>query len=381
MPGTTTDTVPAMLTPGEFVVKRESAKMLGMPFLEQLNAVSDNSAHSEIDALLGQAQLANMKPMYGGGKVVPGYENGGNVPKGILNMPFSLLANILNKPVPRTSTVLSPEEQILMELESGTHFPKTDVPSPEEEILSELINVAKQKEQDRPIASPFKGYENGGNVPMTPASADFYDKGYILPETDMGGESVAPYEAGVMPGDPMTNWLSSGLIDPEDLDEPKMNAPDILKMIQENNKSMDGLDKKQKMLDRASVLGLLGLLYKANKNNAVFKGMQEGGMIDYQNGGGVSDSLYWANHPANNPEMNGGSIGTVREQVMSLQDSMKVDTVNKAKKAFELLKLKGLLNEAESIEYQNPPRRMNPSTIPNPNEASQIRNLIKSLSI
>ena len=76
MPGTTTDTVPAMLTPGEFVIKRESAKMLGLPFLRKLNEVSDNAAHENIDALIGQAQLANMKPMLNGGNVVPGYENG-----------------------------------------------------------------------------------------------------------------------------------------------------------------------------------------------------------------------------------------------------------------------------------------------------------------
>ena len=135
----TTDTVPAMLTPGEFVIKQESAAMLGEPLLRKLNAVSDNAPqgyqvgggvsenskpHGNIDALIGQAQLANMKPMSGG----------------MLSMPFSLLANILNKPAPRTSTVLSPEEQILMELESGTLFPKTDVPSPEEEILNELIS-------------------------------------------------------------------------------------------------------------------------------------------------------------------------------------------------------------------------------------------------
>jgi len=75
----TTDTVPAMLTPGEFVIKQESAAMLGEPFLKQLNAISDNAAHGNIDALIGQAQLANMKPMYGGGEVVPGYENGGDV--------------------------------------------------------------------------------------------------------------------------------------------------------------------------------------------------------------------------------------------------------------------------------------------------------------
>ena len=78
MPGTTTDTVPTMLTPGEFVIKRESAKMLGKPFLEKLNAVSDNSAHSNIDALISQAALAQMQPMEGGG-VVNEYMGGGDV--------------------------------------------------------------------------------------------------------------------------------------------------------------------------------------------------------------------------------------------------------------------------------------------------------------
>jgi len=75
----TTDTVPAMLTPGEFVIKQESAAMLGEPLLRKLNAISDNAAHSNIDALIAQSQLVNMKPMYGGGEVVPGYENGGDV--------------------------------------------------------------------------------------------------------------------------------------------------------------------------------------------------------------------------------------------------------------------------------------------------------------
>jgi hypothetical protein len=75
MAGVSTDTVPAMLTPGEFVIKRESAAMLGEPFLRKLNAVSDNATqgfhagggvnqnnrpHGNIDALIGQAQLANM---------------------------------------------------------------------------------------------------------------------------------------------------------------------------------------------------------------------------------------------------------------------------------------------------------------------------------
>ena len=79
----TTDTVPARLTPGEFVIKRESAEMLGLPLLEQLNSVSDGAAHDNIDAIIAQATLSQMQPMVGGGSVgnenIAGYENGGKV--------------------------------------------------------------------------------------------------------------------------------------------------------------------------------------------------------------------------------------------------------------------------------------------------------------
>ena len=177
-------TVPINATPEERIATPEEVAMYGIDFFRAINNSSDNATHPErMDALIAQSELAGMKPMYDGGEVAPGYENGGNVPKSILNIPFSLLANILNKPVPRTSTVLSPEEQILMELESGAHFPKTDVPSPEEEILSELINVAKQKEKDRPIASPFKGYENGGSIP--PNVAKYISQMQVMPDMDI----------------------------------------------------------------------------------------------------------------------------------------------------------------------------------------------------
>ena len=80
-----TDTVPARLTPGEFVIKRESAEMLGLPLLEQLNAVSDGAAHDSIDAVIAQATLSQMQPMVGGGSVgnenIAGYQDGGDVPK------------------------------------------------------------------------------------------------------------------------------------------------------------------------------------------------------------------------------------------------------------------------------------------------------------
>ena len=53
--------------------------MLGLPFLRQLNAVSDNAAHDNIDALIAQAELSNMKPMVNGGNVTQGYAGGGMI--------------------------------------------------------------------------------------------------------------------------------------------------------------------------------------------------------------------------------------------------------------------------------------------------------------
>jgi hypothetical protein len=202
-----TDTVPAMLTPGEFVIKQESAAMLGEPFLRKLNAVSDNAtqgfhagggvnqnsgAHGNIDALIEQAHYANMNPMY------------------------------------------------------------------------------------------------GGNIPMTPSSADFYDKGFMLPETDMGGESVAPYEAGTMPGDPTTDWLSKGLFNPQDLDEPRMTAPDLLKIIQENNKATDKRKRKEGIMGIAGAVGIAKLLNSIGFGRVINK--KSGGAVGYENGGGVGEA-------------------------------------------------------------------------------------------
>ena len=79
------DTFPARLAGGEFVIKRGSAEMIPKPFLEFLNGLSDNAAHDSIDAVIAQATLSQMQPMVNGGMVgnenIAGYENGGDVPK------------------------------------------------------------------------------------------------------------------------------------------------------------------------------------------------------------------------------------------------------------------------------------------------------------
>ena len=147
MPGTTTDTVPAMLTPGEFVIKRESAKMLGLPFLRKLNAVSDNAAHENMDALIAQAELSNMKPMLNGGEVVSGYKKGDVVKPMSAGIIANLLSMASSKYRPEANERLTPEEEILLELLNQSDKAEASVSPP---MLGEvnLNDFLKVNEED-----------------------------------------------------------------------------------------------------------------------------------------------------------------------------------------------------------------------------------------
>ena len=69
-----------MLTPGEFVIRKEAVDMIGVPTLEKLNDMPEAGGHSEIDRLIAKATLKNMTGMYGGGMVnAKQYMGGGKV--------------------------------------------------------------------------------------------------------------------------------------------------------------------------------------------------------------------------------------------------------------------------------------------------------------
>ena len=152
----TTDTVPAMLTPGEFVIKQESAAMLGEAFLKQLNAFSDNAAHGNIDALIGQAQLANMKPMYGGGNVVPGYENGGDV---LGEKELGLVAKLLSKLSGAGRRQSAYDEMVPSSDNVDMPLKLTNYRMPFEDELSGSGESGEPKMSKAQIASYFKGKE------------------------------------------------------------------------------------------------------------------------------------------------------------------------------------------------------------------------------
>ena len=77
-------TVPINATPEERIATPEEVAMYGIDFFRAINNSSDNATHPErMDALIAQSELAGMKPMYDGGEVAPGYENGGSIPPNV----------------------------------------------------------------------------------------------------------------------------------------------------------------------------------------------------------------------------------------------------------------------------------------------------------
>ena len=53
MPGTT-DTVKTILTPGEFVIRKEAVDMVGVPMLNMINNMPEKGGHSNIDKLIAR---------------------------------------------------------------------------------------------------------------------------------------------------------------------------------------------------------------------------------------------------------------------------------------------------------------------------------------
>ena len=68
-------------------------------------------------------------------------------------------------------------------------------------------------------------------------------------------------------------------------------------------------------------------------------------MLGFQEGGPVDDPLGIDMRQANPEILSGQSIGAVMDQAMMLQDSIKQDTVNKARKSLMLMRIENLLKD------------------------------------
>ena len=136
----TSDTIPAMLTPGEFVVRREVVDRLGVGFFAQLNALKTPAA-----------ALANKVRGFAQGGLVSDSAKS-NLGRAFASTPRDLdqlipvIANrsAPNSPMPEFMPP-APSKTIRVELANGTHKVNATVAASDEAKLLELLKLAQSR--------------------------------------------------------------------------------------------------------------------------------------------------------------------------------------------------------------------------------------------
>ena len=253
MPGTT-DTVKTILTPGEFVIRKEAVDMIGVPMLNMINNMPEKGGHSNIDKLIEMATTENMKGMYGGGMV-----NAGPKPMGTGGM--------------------------------------------------------------------VDAYRGGGMV------MDQYGDGGMVKNKMMN------YGHGGMVKNKMMMMQDGGQLKPVPEDNPGLGK------LPEMVRNRMGYMQDGGMVDN-SLMGMMGGGMAMKKKK----------MMSYQDGGEVMlppqpmDPLQIGARQADPSMYEGSALGAMRDQAMMLEDSIQQDTVNRARKALQLMRLKGMLGNAEMLD-------------------------------
>ena len=333
MPGTT-DTVKAKLTPGEFVIRKEAVDMIGVPMLNQLNNMPEEGGHSAIDALIQKATLSNMKMMYGGGMVNPNYAGGGMVDE--YGHGGKVKKNL--KPLPEGNPGLGQLPEMVR-----NRMGYMQMGGMVDDSLMGMMGGGMAMKKN------MQGYQDGGKVSLKDYAGLVGDM-----VTSFGGtipEGMYTSEGGL---------TREGIAKMYDLNPESMNI-DTLSFANPANYMFEVTGKKQGSgadvtgtTRRTGSLPIEGLLNTAMKENIESPLERMRFKVDlnkikdsisYQEGGPVGDPLGIDMRQANPEMLSGQSIGAVMDQAMMLQDSIKQDTVNKARKSLMLMRIENLLKD------------------------------------
>jgi len=379
MPGTT-DTVKAILTPGEFVIRKEAVDMIGAPMLNMINNMPEKGGHSNIDSLIEKATMANMKGMYGGGMVQAGpkpmgtggmvdayagggmvmdqYGHGGKVKKNL-------------KPVPEGNPGLGKLPEAVRN--------KMGYMQEGGKVLPAFIKAVDSRDA-RSVLTQFSEFPEMAvqgiyemNEPSGRGKRYYFGKGQV-PSARVSDLEKASAMA-------LINAIQSQQESPQD----SIPLSSVLQMLRDpevkgDKQSIDGMQEGGEVQD-----SLMGMMYggMANKKK---KGYQEGGMIGpvlppEMMGQAMNQQLSESiDMRMANPEVyQGSTLGAVRNQAMMLQDSIEQDTVNKARNSLKLMALIDSLKQAgagESVDYM--PMRPMPSTKA---DSMRVRDLMEFLNM
>ena len=417
MPGTT-DTVKAILTPGEFVIRKEAVDMIGAPMLNMINNMPEKGGHSNIDNLIAKATMENMKGMYGGGMVQAGpkpmgtggmvdayrgggmvmdqYGHGGMVNKNMMSYKHGGKVHKNLKPVPKDNPGLA-------------------------KLPEAVRNKMGYMQEGGMVEDSLMGMMGGGMADKKKKMYSYQEGGKVSLKDYAGlvGDMVTAFGGNLPKGmyTPEGGLTREGFAQKFNLDPESVNI-DTLSFSNPANYMFEVRGKKKdsgadvtgttRATGSLPIEGLLDTVMEKNIEDP-FERMRfqvdlsnlkkaisykNGGMVGYQDGGMIGPPLppemmgQAMNQQLSesidmrmaNPEVyQGSTLGAVRNQAMMLQDSIEQDTVNKARNSLKLMALIDSLKQAgagESVDYM--PMRPMPSTKA---DSMRVRDLMEFLNM
>jgi len=355
-----------ILTNGEIYFPPDAVKAIGVEKLEFMNNKSKGGAHDAIDNEMAMNLLKNIKPMYGGGMVNPSMKpmgTGGMVDAyrggGMVMDQYGDGGMVKNKMMNYGHGGMVKNKMMMMQ--DGGQLK----PVPEDNLgLGKLPEKVRNR----------MGYmQMGGKVlPSSVRAIDSRGARSILTQfsefPEMAVQGV--YEMNEPSGRGKRYYFGQGQVPSSKVsDLEKASAMALINAIQSQEQSPQDsipLSSVLQMLrdpdikgDKQSVSGMM----KGGMVDNSLMGMMGGGMamkkkktMSYQDGGEVMlppqpmDPLQIGPRQANPSVYKGSTLGAVMDQAMMLEDSIEQDTVNRARKAIQLMRLKGMLNDAELLD-------------------------------
>ena len=378
MPGTT-DTVKTILTPGEFVIRKEAVDMIGVPMLNMINNMPEKGGHSNIDKLIEMATTENMKGMYGGGMV-----NAGPKPMGTGGMVDAYRGGGMVMDQYGHGGMVKDK---MMMMEKGGQLKPVPEDNPGLGKLPEMVRNRMGYMQDGGMVDDslmgmryggmakkkkMMGYEDGGEVlsKVLRGVGKDLDRGGIDQDGDMINFkrvlSIPAEQVGG--GEGLRYYAGEGMSDRLQMSRNKAYMDAVQKMVSAEQDSIP-----MAMIDE----------YLAPKKRSLRD------LLPFQEGGPVEEGIPLPPQPMDplqigarqaDPSMyEGSTLGAMRNQAMMLQDSIEQDTVNKAKNSLKLIALIDSLKQAgagESVDYMP----MNPMP-PTRADSMKARDLMEFLNM
>ena len=383
MPGTT-DTVKTILTPGEFVIRKEAVDMIGVPMLNMINNMPEKGGHSNIDKLIEMATTENMKGMYGGGMVKAGPKpmgHGGMVDAyrggGMVMDQYGHGGMVKNKMMSYGHGGMVKDKMMMME--KGGQLKPVPEDNPGLGKLPEMVrNRMGYMQMGGMVDDSLMGMRYGGMAKKKKKMMGYQEGGSI--------RGASPYSANMNPEGEFQQIMSVPASEVGEGEGLRFYLGEAVKPQLElaRRTAQDRAMVKMATTPQDSIpAAMIANYFSEEQPQAKKRGLRA--LLGMQDGGAVmlppqsKDPLQIGARQADPSMYEGSTLGAIRNQAMMLQDSIEQDTVNKARNSLKLMALIDSLKQAgagESVDYMP----MNPMP-PTRADSMRVRDLMEFLNM